>query len=49
MSERDREDPQFFVEDIFVAIERISAYTSGMTREEFGKDIKTRGRGYPEP
>jgi uncharacterized protein with HEPN domain len=41
MSERDKDNPQFFVEDIFVSIERISTYTSGMNREEFGRDPKT--------
>jgi hypothetical protein len=41
MSKRGKEDPQFFIEDIFISIERIRSYTSGMTREEFGRDSKT--------
>jgi hypothetical protein len=41
MSERGKDDPQLFIEDIFISIERISSYTSGMTREEFGRDPKT--------
>ena len=41
MSERGKDDPHFFIEDIIHSIERISSYTSGITREEFGRDTKT--------
>ena len=41
MPDRVREDPLPFVEDIVIAIDRILTFTSGMTRKDFGADIKT--------
>lgn len=41
MPDRDRTDPSHFLDDIVVAIDRILLFTSGMTRNDFGNDLKT--------
>lgn len=41
MPDRGREDTALFLDDVLVAIDRILLFTSGMTRNDFGNDVKT--------